>query len=314
MVLPGLDAAHHVVVIQGTERGEHLGIGHEPGPVEVVVEERPEGRGGPHVLSTEGKGPRPVEDAHHHPFRGQHRFVQVDLPVHQAPGDDELLNGIDAFFLNDEPPVVNVEHADDALGADHALADPGEEAVPAEVVHPVHVELARDEVVQEALGVVVVEDFDRRVEHAVHLLVEARHDERAHLLVVNAPDERVLEGMAEWAVAHVVQEDGQAGPTEFVFGDDDAFFPQGIEGLLHQEHGPEGVVEPVVDRPRVDQVAQAQLADAAQALHPRVIEDVGEVGVTDLDEAVDGVVEQLGAGGHGPKFGTFLCRDGRSTK
>jgi len=74
------------------------------------------------------------------------------------------------------------------------------------------------------------------------------------------------------------------------------------------------MVEPVVDRPRVNQMAQAQLADATKALHPRVIEDVGEVGVTDLNEAVYRVVEQLGAGGHGPKFGTFLCRDGRSTK
>ena len=41
---------------------------------------------------------------------------------------------------------------------------PAEEAVPSEVIHAVHVELARHEVVQEPFGVVVIENLDGRVE------------------------------------------------------------------------------------------------------------------------------------------------------
>ena len=167
---------------------------------------------------------------------------------------------------------------------------------------------------QEPFGVVVIEDLDGRVESPVERFVEARHDERADLLVVHAPDEAVLERMAEGAMADVVQENGQTGAAVLVLGDHDALFAERIEGLLHQVQSAQGVVEAVVDRTGIDQVAQAELADAAQALHPRVIEDLGEIRVAELDEPVDRVVQQLGSCGHGPKIGVFLCTGATVTK
>ena len=88
---------------------------------------------------------------------------------------------------------MDVQHADDALELMRPSLTPVKKLSLSEVIHAVHVELARHEVVQEPFGVVVIEDLDGRVESPVERFVEARHDERADLLVVHAPDEAVLE-------------------------------------------------------------------------------------------------------------------------
>ena len=137
--------------------------------------------------------------------------------------------------------------------------------------------------------------------------VELIHDERADLFVVHATDNRVLQGVAEWPMAHIVQQDGQAGPPVFFFCDDDAFFAQGVQGFLHQKHRTNSMVKPVVNGPGVDEVAEAELADSAQPLDPRVVHDFGEVSVTQLYEPVNGVVEQLGTCSHGRNLGSFFA-------
>ena len=96
-------------------------------------------------------------------------------------------------------------------------------------------------------------------------------------------------------MAHIVQEDGQAGSAVFVLGDDHAFFPQTVQRLLHEVERSKGVVEAVVDRSRIHEVAEAELADAPEALDPWVVHDLGEIGVAELDEPIDRVIQQLGS-------------------
>ena len=81
--------------------------------------------------------------------------------------------------------------------------------------------------------------------------------------------------MAEGAMADVVKENGRTGAAVLVLGDHDAFFAERIEGLLHQVQSAQGGGGTVVDRTGIDQVAQAELADAA-GVAPTGDRDLGE--------------------------------------
>ena len=129
-----------------------------------------------------------VEEIAQHDFGGDNGFVHIHLPIHEAARDDELFDAVDAFFVDDELVVFDVEHIDDTVGADDALAHASEVAVAAEVVEPVHIELARDELVEEMLGVLVSEDGNGGVELAVQLLVEAFEKDVGDGFVVDVND------------------------------------------------------------------------------------------------------------------------------
>ena len=89
--------------------------------------------------------------------------MHIHLPIHEAAADDELLDAVDALFVDDKFVVVDVEHGDDAVGAYDALADTGEEAVASQIVETVHVELRGDQLVEEMLMILVGEDGDSRL-------------------------------------------------------------------------------------------------------------------------------------------------------
>lgn len=89
--------------------------------------------------------------------RRQRRFVQIDLPVHQAAGSEEVLNRIDAFGLYYQVVILYIQHLDNAGGANVAFGHSGIEAVAAQVVQAVHIQLPAYQLVQEALGVFILE-------------------------------------------------------------------------------------------------------------------------------------------------------------
>ena len=76
---------------------------------------------------------------------------------------------------------------------------------------------------------------------------------------------------------------------------------------MHQVHGPKCVVEPIVDCAGVHEVAQAQLADASQALDPRMVEDFREISMSNLNESINRIVEQLRSGSHGRNLARFFA-------
>lgn len=73
--------------------------------------------------------------------------MQIDLPVHQSAGDEELLDGVDTFSFEDKFIVNYVHHFDQSGRGYVSFGHAAEERVPTEVIHAVHIELAGDELV-----------------------------------------------------------------------------------------------------------------------------------------------------------------------
>ena len=318
VVPPRLHGHKNVAVVQFTETFEDVGVGQEFGPVEVVVQEQRQRGGGEHgnPLTCEVLGA--VEDQHEHVLGAQDGSVQVHLPVHQATRHNELLNGVDRLLFDAELAVHDVQHLQDALAAHLALGDPAVEAVPSEVIQAVHVELAADQLMEERLGMVVVEDFNGQIQGAPHLVVQAAHDQGADVFVVHAFHNAVFQRMTERAVTHVVQEDCQARRLGLRLGDGYALVAQAVDGLLHEVHAAHGMVKAVVNRPRVDQVGEAQLRNASQALHVPVVHQVEGPLVAQGHKPIDGVVENFVAVDRAhsntkSRVSTLLCRQARFT-
>lgn len=176
---------------------------------------------------------RALEDEDEHLLGGHHRFVEVDLPVHDPPAGEEAFDGVDAFLLDDQAVVGHVEHLDDAVVADDAFADAGEVAVAVEVVHPVHIELAGDQLVEEVFFVFAFEDADGEVEPALEFVVEALHEVERKFFVVGF-DQGVFQGVGEGAVSDVVEQDGNFDGFGFAFIDLDALAFEAVDGFAHQ--------------------------------------------------------------------------------
>jgi hypothetical protein len=137
---------------------------------------------------------------------------------------------------------------------------------------------------------VVIEDVDGRIEHAVELFVQPGHDQGADFLVVDTSDQGVLQGMAEGAMAYIVKQNGHASAPVLVFGDHNAFLAKGVQCLLHQVQSAQCMMESVVHGTGVNQVTHAKLTDSAEPLNPRVVHDFREVGVSELDEPIHRVI------------------------
>ena len=219
--------------------------------------------------------------------------MQVHLPVHQAAGDEELLDGVDAFRVHGQLPFVQVEHLDDARRADGALHHARVEAVAAQVVDAVHVELAGHQLVQETLGMAVAEHVHGQVEPPAGLLVHPPHHEQRQFLVADAVHQAVLQAVREGAVPDVVQQDGGAGGLGLVGRDVVPLLPQLRDGLAHEVHRPERMLEAGVLRPGIHHGRQPQLLDAPQPLHVGMLDEVVKELRGDVDEPEHGVVDDF---------------------
>ena len=60
---------------------------------------------------------------------------------------------------------------------------------------------------------------------------------------------------------------------------------------MHQVHGPETMVEPRMNGPRIHHIAHTKLLDAAQALHIRMLENIVEQIALDTDKPKHGVID-----------------------
>jgi len=113
----------------------------------------------------------------------------------------------------------------------------------------------------------------------------------------------MFRGVTERCVPGVVQQAGEAqdliAVIEVRFGKPRERFrlrvDQAPETISGEVHDAERVLETVVDRPRVDQRDEAELADVPQALDPGMINDRTLVR-GDEDGAVDGVADFVGLG------------------
>ena len=223
---------------------------------------------------------------------GDDGLVEVDLPIHEAARDDEFLDAVDALLVDDKFVVGDIEHVDDAVGADDALADAGEEAVAGEVVEAVDIELRRDELMEEMFVVGVVEDGDSGVELMAVVVVDALHKLFGEGLMLDIGDD-TFGCMGEGAMSDVVKESGEADGEGLVRSDVDAFDLEDIDGAVHQIECAEGVAETGVGGARVDHFGEAQLSDTTETLEERVRDNVEDKIILDGEETIDRVVDNL---------------------
>ncbi len=274
MAHPAFKGHDYVAIVEQGETVEQLVVGDEILLGVVVAEEIVEG----HEVNAKAVAgcsqfSGTAEDVEEQVVGSDNGFVKVDLPVHQAARDDEFLDRIDAFLVHHQFIVLHIEHADDAVGAHDALANTGKETVAAQIVKAVHVELAAHQLMEEMLGIAVVEDADGSSQAAPELLVETLHVE-ARAYLVGHVGQRMLGGMGERAVADVVHEDGQLGPQHLVVGELHPFYLQHLEGTSHEVEGTQHVAEACMHGAWVDQIGEAQLLDAPLPLEKGVAEHV----------------------------------------
>ncbi len=223
--------------------------------------------------------------------------MQIDLPVHQSAGDEELLDGVDAFGFKDKFIVNYVHHFYQSGGGYVSLGHAAEERVSAEVVHTVHVELAGDELVQEPARILIFEDPYREVGSG-----DSLHHQQGYLFVGYTLNEGMFEYVRERSVSKVMEQDSDGSGLSFLVGDSYAFLPQGAEGFLHKVHSTEGVKEAAVHGSGIDEIRQTELADTIESLHIRVLQDiVDEVG-RDIQKSEDGIVNNFAFIRHNDDF------------
>jgi len=105
----------------------------------------------------------------------------------------------------------------------------------------------------------------------------------------------VLQCMREGPVAYVVEERGGEGSRLFLRGDWGPFLRKAREGVLHQSHGPERVIETGVLGTGKDKVPHAELTNAAKPLDLRGLDEVHDQILGDGNEPVDRVREEFEA-------------------
>ena len=214
-----------------------FGVGVERFPVDVVVEEESQCGRGEQFRALAGKLLGTQQGADQHLLVGDGGFVQIDLPVHQPAGGEEVLDGVDAFCLHYQVVVFHVEHLDDAGGADVPFDYARVVAVAAQVVQTVHVQLPADQLMQEAFRVFVLEDADGEGQLSVHLLVDALHQQQRDVFVRNAAHDGVLQYVRERTVPDVVHQDGGFHGFRLAVEDEVSFGGEVLYGFAHQVEG-----------------------------------------------------------------------------
>ena len=187
--------------------------------------------------------------------------------------------------------VDNVEHLDDACRSYVALGDASEERVASQIVQAVHVELTGDELMEEVLGILILEDADGERELSAEVMVHLFHHHQRDVFVRDAADKRVFQYMRERPVSDVVHQDGSFNSLGFAVEYEQALVLQREDGLAHQMEGSERVLEARVAGSRVDHRRQSELVDAAQTLEKRVLHDVEQQSARYLDEPEHRVID-----------------------
>ena len=217
---PLLQAEEHVHVVEPAERFDHVVPLQRFRSAEWMRQEEAKRRGaagGRIRIAALQERAGASDDGPQQRVGGQHRLVQVHLPVHEPPRDQEVFHGIDAFRLDHDAAVrspfrrMHPERFDDALHADLAFDHACVERIAAQVIETVHVELAGDELVEEGTFVRIVKDLEGQFQRATEAFVQAQQEPTAHGFVPEALDELMFERVGERSVADVVQQGGGAG-------------------------------------------------------------------------------------------------------
>ena len=138
--------------------------------------------------------------------------MQVNLPVHQTTRIQHLLHGVDALAYHGNVRTclprhrVHAHAVQDALYANAAFNDTREVRIAPEIVHPVHVQLARNKLVEKRSLVFVVEHLKRQVYRWTQLRSQRLYQSTADVFMGRFKDEPFFAGMRKRRMADVVQQ------------------------------------------------------------------------------------------------------------
>ena len=107
-------------------------------------------------------------------------------------------------------------------------------------------------------------------------------------------------------MSDIMQKDGHLGGLTFFFGNLYALAGQDVEGLLHKVHGSQGMVEPGMNCPGINQLGQAQLTDVPHALQKRVLNKAEHQLILYRDEPVYRIINDF-IFIHGPERTAKAC-------
>ena len=97
--------------------------------------------------------------------------------------------------------------------------------------------LTGDELVEEALGVLVLEDGDGHAQLVVQVVVDLLHHHQRDVFMGDAMDEGVLQDVGERAVTNVVHQDGGLYGFCLAIEDELSLLLEREDGLAHQVEG-----------------------------------------------------------------------------
>ena len=96
-------------------------------------------------------------------------------------------------------------------------------------------------------------------------------------------------------MANVVQQYGYSRIEGFLLTDVHPLDLQGMDGLVHQVHGPYRMLVTGMQGTRINRVCHAQLPDPSQSLKPGMLDEIKQQGISHCDKAVDRIVKDFSA-------------------
>ena len=98
--------------------------------------------------------------------------MQIHLPVHEATGNNELLDAVNTFLFHHQMIIDHIQHLQNALASNLPFYHTAEETVASQVVQSIHIELAAHQLMQKLLGVFVIENGNGHGEPAFEMLIQ----------------------------------------------------------------------------------------------------------------------------------------------
>ena len=114
---------------------------------------------------------------HQHHFRHMHRLMQIHLPVHQAAGNYELFNGVDRLHIRHQFVIAHVQHFNDTFRTDNPFGHTRKKTVSGQIVQPVNIQLAGNQLVQKPFWIHVLKNPDGQGQTPFILTVQRIHEE-----------------------------------------------------------------------------------------------------------------------------------------
>ena len=165
--------------------------------------------------------------------------MQIYLPVHQAACSEEVFDRVDSFGFYDQMVVFYIEHLDDARRTYVTFRYSGIEAVAAQVVEAVHVQLSAYQLVEETLGVFILEYLDGKCQLPVHFFVDAFHEHQGNVFVRDTFYNSIFKHVRERTVPDVVHEDSRLYGFRFTVENEVSFGGKLLDSFTHKVECPQ---------------------------------------------------------------------------